>query len=151
MYIFKLQSRENLGLCLAVKPLKVWRKVQELRSKISWDCLLFFTSTQYCIFPCFIVISYLSWDYPFKVVREQKTDQNSYLYSITISETPWTVGCGLVGLLQAEGGKGGVVERRVVRKMMMDLWASKAMLQPEEDTQVVMKTSLRELVLYWSV
>ena len=54
-------------------------------------------------------------------------------------------------MLQAEGGKGGVVERRVVRKMMMDLWASKAMLQPEEDTQVVMKTSLRELVLYWSV
>jgi hypothetical protein len=43
------------------------------------------------------------------------------------------------------------VKGKVLRKMMLDLWASKAMLQPEVDKQVVMKTSLRELILYWSV
>jgi hypothetical protein len=43
------------------------------------------------------------------------------------------------------------VKGKVFRKMMLDLWASKAMLQPDEEKQVVMKTSLRELILYWSV
>jgi hypothetical protein len=45
--------------------------------------------------------------------------------------------------------KTGRVANSVMRKMMMDLWVSKSMLHPDEEKQVVIKTNLRELVLYW--
>ena len=37
----------------------------------------------------------------------------------------------------------------MVRKMLMDLWASQSQLSPDVEKQLVIKTNLRELVLYW--
>ena len=40
-------------------------------------------------------------------------------------------------------------EQGALAKMIRGMWASREMLSEETDKQVVMKTTLRELILYW--